>query len=363
MRRKYLFLGLLLVLCCCLSACQLLPEEEAPKTAPLLRTYTRATYNTDKVIRETLIKKQSMSCKYVPVQTAGLSFEVGGEYIDEIFVQTGSFVEAGELLAQLRLEDMLEQIKNVKLQIEEINLRLGHLDALEDIALRRCEIEEGSQGLAALRKAQDQVKEDFIGRRKSYEDSLTLKQITLETLEEKLAQRQIYAPFTGTVTYVRKYDDGARSVKGERILTLSDSTMSIFRMETEYWHHFRPGDEVEITVSKQNYVAIVASEEELGLPVTEKKEGKKAVVYLRLKEPAFDLEDGDAGRFDLILQVWEDVLTVPSTAVSSAGDQPIVYYVRQDGTRGYKTIEIGETVNRRTIVLSGLEEGDEIIVK
>jgi len=115
-------------------------------------------------------------------------------------------------------------------------------------------------------------------------------------------------------------------------------------------------------VGNNSYSAVVTTEEELGLPVQEKVEGERAYVYFALLEPSLELESGDTGSISILLDSRYDVLMLPSTAISSAGGEPIVYYQREDGMKAYKTIVTGLSVNRMTEIISGLEEGEIVIV-
>jgi len=87
-----------------LSSCALLPEEETFKTAPIIKTYEVESYELAYVTRTDLIKSVKITCTYMPVQSEKLSFAVGGEYVDEIFVQPGEHVVKGQLLGQLNLD-------------------------------------------------------------------------------------------------------------------------------------------------------------------------------------------------------------------------------------------------------------------
>ena len=362
MRAKYRLIPALLAATMLLSSCALLPEEEVPQAAPLIRSYEREAFQTAFVQREDLILTQKISCTYVPVQKETLSFALGGEYIDEVLVQVGDSVKAGDVLAQLRLDNIKERIAQTQSEIVQTQLRLKQLNAQEKIALRRSEIENAQRTAEEKQEASEKLEETFAARRQSISDTLYLKEVTLEALQKDLAERQIIAPFDGTITYTAKIKDGDMSVFGYTVVTVADSTLSLFRAETEYWSSFAPGDAAEIAVSKAVYQATVVDEAELGITPGEKVEGKKAYVYFKLDEPSFELESGDRGSVTLVLDERLDVLTVPKDAVSTAGDRSIVYYQREDGMKAYKVVEVGITVNRRTEIISGLSEGESVIV-
>ena len=117
-----------------------------------------------------------------------------------------------------------------------------------------------------------------------------------------------------------------------------------------------------IEVDDEYLEAVVTDEETLGIEKKEKIADKIAPVYLVLSEPNFQLEDGDYGYYTLVLDERYDVLHVSKDAISYAGERPIVYYVRPDGMKAFKTVEIGITVDDRIEIISGLEEGEQIII-
>ena len=185
--------------------------------------------------------------------------------------------------------------------------------------------------------------------------------VQLPEYERQLARRRIYAAFTGTVTYVRRVNDGYRSSTYDSILTIADSTTSTFRAQTEYWNYFTPGDSCVVSVGKVEYAATVVSETDLGLPVTEREEGKRGDVYLVLDEINFELEDGDRGSITLILDQRENVLKLPAKAVGKMNGDPVVYYQDEEGVKRYRFVTCGITGNGETEIIDGVTEGEAII--
>lgn len=362
MGRKYLMLAAALLSLLLLPSCALIPQEEEVRTVPLVKEYVREEFSTVTVQRGNLVLTENVTCKYVPVQKVMLSFALGGEYVDKVFVSVGDTVEKGQLLAQLQLDDLELRITQTQQAIAELELKQSYLGKEYELALRRQEI--AGEGLDPLSAAQAlaAVHSQYEVQGRSIADALNLQYLTLATLEEDLAERQIFAPFAGTITDTQEFDEGERSVYGNGVVTLADATMSLFRAETKYWHLFQPGDEYEIVASKTPYAAVVTAESDLGLPEQEKVEGKKAYVYFVLKEPAFDLEDNQSGLIELVLDQRTDVLYVAKNAISGADGRPIVYYQREDGMKAYKYVETGLEVGKQVEIISGLEEGEHVIV-
>ncbi len=358
--------GLLLVMIAgmlLMSSCSLLPEEETFSAAPLIRQYEREEFKFAFAERGNMVLEQKISCTYVPVQTEGLRFKIGGEYFGEIFVKVGDSVKKGQLLAQLNLDGVGDRIESCRMQIDKLGMRIAALEENRALALDRQRILHDQSTREELNRALESVNEQYDSQKRSLEDELEIALLQLSEYEQELSDRQLRAGIDGTVTFVRGVRSGDRSVAGERFMTIADARVSLFRSETKLWNEFEPGDEILITANKKEYEAVVASEEELGLPPQEKVADKEAYVYFLLKAPAFDLEDGDRGTIVLTLDSRTDVLMVPESAISSANGQSIVYYQNEEGLKAYKPVETGLVANKMIEIISGLTEGESVIVE
>lgn len=361
MKRWILFL--LIAACLLLSACSLLPAEETFRTAPVIRDYERETFTFAYVERGDMLLSQQLICTYVPVQTQTLSFSVGGLYYDEIYVSEGDYVQKGQLLAQLDLNGVEEQIENCALQIKKLNLRIAGLEENRTLALERQKIVMQDHTEQERNAALQKINDEYDRQRRSIQDELDIARLQMEEYETLVANRQLRAGIDGTVTYVRSIKDGQQSVAEERVIAIVDATNSIFRVETKLWNHFTAGDTYVITVSGEEFKAQVVSEDEIGLQEAEKTEGKAAYVYLQLKTPAMQLEDGDRGTLMLELDSRKDVLMIPEKAVVAAKGKTIVYYQDEHGMKAYKTVEIGLVADGMVEIISGLTEGESIIME
>lgn len=362
MRRKCLLFSAMLVSVTMLSSCALLPEEEEIRTTPVVREYVQEEYETVKVARGDLVSTERVSARYVPVQRESISFQLIDEYVDKMLVQVGESVQEGQLLGQLRVDDIEKEIAEVRRSVEELELRSAYLEEEYALALRRLEITMAQMDRSDAREALADLEEEFNARRDVLKDELEIKQLTLDTLEENLAKRQLRAPFAGTVTYVREYEEGHRTSYAENAVTVADSTRTMFRGETKNWDKFVVGEQYEITVGSDSYALEVVDEETLGIAAKEKTPGERGYVYFLLTEPAVGLEDGDSGSVHLELQRLSDVLYVPSKAVITAGDMSLVYYQNENGLKAYKEVVVGAKIGQNVEIISGLTEGEEIIV-
>ena len=361
MKRKWI--ALLAAGCMTLTACNLLPEEETFRTAPLIREYQREEFTQAACTRGDLSLTRSINCVYVPVRTESLKFMLGGERYDGFYVVAGDNVTEGELLAQLDLSGIEQNMETAQRSIERLQVQLEHLAQDRQLALERRRVEYEAADAAALAEALDAVNESYDARRQDLEDALDIARLRLSDYERQLAERQLRAPMDGTVTYVRRVKQGDVSVAGERVITVADSTMSLFRAETDLWDQFEVGQLVTITSSKVDYEAVVMAEEELGLTPAEKRPGEKAYVYFALTEPTFDLEDNDRGTLVIELDSRKDVLRVPSGAISTINGETVVYYQDDEGMKAYKKVTVGLEAGGLIEVVAGLEEGELVIAE
>ena len=353
-----------------LPACGLLPTEEVYKTAPVIRDYTMPEYKTGTCERMNLQLSEAINCSYVPVRNEELTFGVSGPHFDAFFVDVGDQVEEGTLLAQLDLSTLLSDIEKTERSLEQYEVELSYLDQFREIAVKKARIAAGGTETGnsaadrsdAVVQAVEAVNAQYDARQQSLTDSIGIAEMRLRDYEEQKGNLQIYAPFSGTVTKERSITDEDIPAITDVIVTLADSTMSVFRAETDQWDLLHPGDLYVITSSKVEYESKIVSEAELGLPETPHVKGEKGYVYFALTEPAFELEDNARGTATLIKDTREQVLAVPKEALSEIGGKTVVYYLDEQGIKAYKEVTVGLVAGKYAEILSGLAEGDVVIL-
>jgi HlyD family secretion protein len=85
-------------------------------------------------------------------------------------------------------------------------------------------------------------------------------------------------------------------------------------------------------------------------------------VTVRLEGRNSRLRDGQTARVDVTTAERENVLSVPNAAVRRQGDTDIVVVVEPDGRQRIVTIRAGLVGADRTEVVSGLSEGQRVIL-
>lgn len=376
MRKKWLpFLAGIFLLSC--TSCAIMPVEEELPAAPVVRAYEVEEYEQTPVLRGDLQLSKKVNCTYRPAKSADLSFVLGGEYISAVYVETGQLVKKGQLLAELEQGNIDEQIEAQEYALAQSRVKLRH--AREDRALdlekqellcrdleERLEAAVPETDTAALksqleaqRAEKNRLASQYDNQIETLNDGIYIQDKKLSQLRLEKSRRQIYASIDGTVTFVRQVEEGQRSVKDERFITVSDMETSVFVVKGEDCQYFKAGGHVDVVYKKTAYPAQVVDAASLGL--TEQEDGE-ARCYLQLLHPNPELESGNAGAVNVILDERKDVLYTLAEAVKTANGQKIVYYLDENGIKAMKNVETGLKAGEWIEIVSGLEEGDSIVL-
>lgn len=343
------------------TGCGLFPEEETFAHAPVVHEYEGAVYKTTKVKRGLVELYESLSVTYVPLQSENLSFGITGIGYGDFYVGVGDAVKKGDVLGVLDLADLEEQIAQSEEQAEELKLSIKQNEEMRSIKLREAQEMYADASSSDRDEALSKINEQFDTRRQGFDDRLTVIDLKIESLKNTVAERQIIAPFDGTVIYIYETQVGELSDRTKTVMRIADSTMSLFRGSTENWNKVNFDAEYTIEVAGNTFTAHAVTEEELGIPETPHVEGEKGYVYFALNENSYAISDKASGRVRMMLDEKEDVLYVPNTAVTTMNDKTILYYPKETGIRYYKEVEVGLVGTNYTEIISGVDEGQEVI--
>ena len=100
---------------------------------------------------------------------------------------------------------------------------------------------------------------------------------------------------------------------------------------------------------------------ELGL--SQSQEDSEPVAYLQLLQPDPTLENGASGNVHVILDQREDVTYVDKKAIKTADGRQFVYMLDEDGLRIRQEVTTGLESGDFVEIISGLTEGDSVILE
>ena len=115
----------------------------------------------------------------------------------------------------------------------------------------------------------------------------------------------------------------------------------------------------------EDYTATVVTAEDIGLQSIKRPDNPKEVseVYFFVPDEDLYLQSTDAGSVTLLIDEKEDVLYIPESAITTVNDKEIVYMENADGIRSVKYIQTGLHADDKVEILSGLQQGDSVILE
>lgn len=335
-----------------LAGCGLLPEEERAPTPPIIRSYEKTEYKLAATERGDIVKREKATFKYAPALKESLAFPVDGSMLAGVYVTVGETVEKGTLLAELDDDGLVELADAQRERIAELEASVETLERDLALELRALDVRiSADPENAQLKASRESTSERYKADIDASKLRLSAARSKLGELEDGIASRKLYAPFDGTVTFIKSFGaESYRSTAGEVFITISDKTMLTFTAEGETAAAlFEVGDEVEIAVGDETYPAEIVAKTEQS-------------VTLEPDEHIPGVGEGSYGNVSVVTGAVYDVLRVPSNAIKSANGQSIVY-ILSDGVRTLREVETGFSADGYTEIVSGLSEGEQVIAQ
>lgn len=217
-----------------------------------------------------------------------LSFKQADRYLDNVYVELGQLVSAGDVLASTIFEPPDILLAQQRLLRQE--LARFEVDYANEYSRLRSVIEELR---LALTFATDDEWERYSLKLSLYE--LRLENFLLDRRHERenfrrrqnemydmLAVEQIIAPFCGVITFVSNAAHGATLLEGQRVISIADTSSLYFVVALAPDTVIRYGDVflLEVTDVAEFYVQVVNDNFAAGLP------GANTRYYLTPVNPA-----------------------------------------------------------------------------
>jgi len=312
------------------------------------------------VTRSDIIKTVLVDGNLVMPNKAYLSFGVTGT-VKEVLVAEGNNVTKGQVLARLDASSLESSVKVAELQVKiaeeqvkqaraqyqiaSINLQNAPTPSQEKVFREQLNIAEASWSAARL--------------------NLEIAKLNLESAKLNLEKAIIVAPFDGVIADVS-------ITKGQQISTATLATPAISLVDTSKIEMSGFIDELDIATVKVGQEASILLD---SLPDTEIK-GKVTFISpigtnragivsyattIALESPSAELRDGMTATAKVVIERRDDVLIIPNKAIKVTSGKFMVK-VLVDGQIEEREITVGLTDGTNTEVLSGLEEGEKVIL-
>ena len=331
-----------------------------------------------------------------PGRTVHITALQGGR-VEEIHVEDGAFVKAGERLLSLANSDLaldfmnretqiIEQINNLrstriqldqnKRQVQEqlLDVKYRYQEQVRTFAIdsslyRQGAIPKGDldasvneliylKGLIDLTRERSETDEAYrrmqLGR---IDQSIELMERNLEAIRRSLDDLVITAPIAGQMSQF-SHEVGESKVKGEGLgrIDVLDSFLVSAPVDQFYLNRVSIGQEAIADLNGRTY----------GLEVYKifpAVENGQFEIHLRFTEEEIpNPRRGQNLRVRLSLSATEEALRIPKGGFYGSTGGRFVYVINKDGLAEKREIELGAQNPEYYKVISGLEEGEQVIL-
>jgi macrolide-specific efflux system membrane fusion protein len=320
----------------------------------------QSTPTTVNVTRGDIVKTVLVDGNLEMPNKAYLSFGTTGT-VTEVLVSEGDNVTKDEVLARLDAQSLNSSVEVAELQVKiaqdqveaaqaqyeiaQINLDKGVLGQSEDVLEQQVNIAEANWETAKM--------------------NLKIAKLNLESAKLNLDKAMIVAPFDGVVADVS-------ITEGEQISTTALATPAISLVDTSEIEMQGYIDELDVAMVKLGQAANITldalpDEQVTGSvtfisPISTVRAGIVSyATTITLENLSAELKDGMSATAEVVVERRDNVLLVPNTVIQGILENPMVV-VLVDGQQEQRPITLGLSDGFNTEVLSGLEEGEEVVV-
>jgi RND family efflux transporter MFP subunit len=325
------------------------PKEEAATPLPVAVA---------KVTREDLFNQVTMPAEFRPYLQVELHAKVSG-YVDQINVDIGDQVKAGQLLAKLEVPELQAELDHASAQekLAEADYKDAHLIYNRLVAVNKEHPNLVAQQDLDTAESKDHTTEAAIAGAKA----------DVEKYQTLVGYTRITAPFDGVITW-RYADPGSLIQAGTASDTQSLPLVRVsdnyhlrldFPVSVAYVKDIRINDPVEVRVQSVGGKSFTGTISRCTQKVNE--DTRTMITEIEVPNPKLELVPGMYAEVDLKVGRRLATLSVPIEAVS-ADKQATVYLVNRDGEIEVRPVTLGLETSDKYEILTGLGEGDMVMV-
>lgn len=303
--------------------------------------------------------------------------------IDNIAVNLGDQVKKGDLIAQIDNLTQKNTLKEAQASLSIINAQYRAKQAQIYEATAEFERQQkmfkngvASQSIFDTAQATLTV---YSAELEQIEAQKEQALISVDNAKLELGYTTIVAPIDGTVIYISAQQGQTISNNQETpsIVELAQLTTMTIKAEVSEADviHIKPGQQVYFSIlgdTKQKYTAVLRAIEPGPTLLTgddsQLSIGDSDAIYYNalfdVDNPDQLLRIGMTAQVSIILDSAADVLQVPAQVLTKTPNKQNSYQVpvKVDNKVEYRDVEVGINNSVNAQILSGLEEGDEIII-
>jgi multidrug efflux pump subunit AcrA (membrane-fusion protein) len=369
--------------------------QATPTALPRIQQYQPTIYTVE---RGPIESDTIVNGNIVPSRQDELFFRTSG-YVTRVLVKEGEYVEAGQLLAEMQVDDLLNQLEQADIDLQVAQTNLAKAEAARKFAVDRAAIDV-SVSEARLALAELDLENSYSTEAKERaEINLTIQQaylelsklalqeardnaeatyeaqsvdrslLTVTRLQGYLAERQIYAPYSGVIMKSR-VREGNSADAFQEVIMIGDPTETVIRSPMDYdlRNLLSKNSEITLKLSADAEESYVVQFLPNFIPLSDSTEEKSTVAaaeFLYFSVPP-ELQGNDEllsrpAMLKVILGREDDALLLPPAAIRNYRGLDFVIVIDGEERRRVEIYEIGLKTPDRWQVNADLKEGDQVL--
>lgn len=301
-------------------------------------------------------------------------------YIRKRYVDIGDRVQSGQVVAEIEAPELGQQILQARAAVDQANAAVQQAEASlqqgrSNETLARVTAERWKKLLDkgvvsrqdndtyqmqwAAQQANVQALEKAVAAAKSNTGAM---EANVSRLTDLLNYQTVRSPFAGVIT-VRNIDTGVLVTEGSTLLyrvAQTDRLRTYLNVPQSEAESVRVGQTAALTIPDlpgRRFPGTVTRTSNALDPAS-----RTLLVEVQAANPAGQLVPGMYAQVDLTVPRKNPPLVIPGDTLVIRADGPQVAVLKPDGTVHFTRVQLGRDFGATLEVLSGLEEGQELVV-
>jgi RND family efflux transporter MFP subunit len=362
----------------CLIGCNGSGKSESLNSAPVAAVV--------KVQRKNISSTLEISSEFLPFQEIDVFAKVSG-YVQKLYVDYGTHVKRGQLLALLEIPELQQQllqdeasVRRAEQDVSRAQEEQSRAQSAYNVAHltygRLADVQKSKPELMSQQEIDEAQGKDLEANAgvSSAKDAVSASEQALLASKAALAKDQamfeysrMTAPFDGVVTQLYAFTGallpaGTSAAKGDSALcrlSQNDLLRLVIPVPERAVPDIRDGEAVDVDVSSLHKAftgKIVRYSDQIDLTT------RTMHTEVDVPNPGYELVPGMYASVRIPLHSVQGVLTVPVQAVQSTGTgQGVVLLVGADNKLERREVKVGLQTAEDAEVLSGLRENDTVV--
>ena len=348
---------------------------------------------TSKAVRGELVKSIESNGEIYATELIDVGAQVGGQ-IKKLYVKLGDVVKAGDMIAEIDSATQQNNVDTKKAQLGIYEAKLNSAKVALEISKTKFKREQELFAKNATSKEEFENAKNTLAANeaslKEIEAQVAQAKISLNTAQIDLGYTKITAPKDGVVVSVQ-VEEGQTVNSNQTtptIVNIADLSKVLLKMEIAEGDitKIKVGSKVEYSILSEPNRKFHAQISSIDPGLTTLSNGKykttsssgsttssssSSAIYYYAKavvdNPDGTLRIGMTTQNTVILDSAKDTVIVPSIAVKNEEGKSVVYVLKRDKngleTAERREVQTGLIDSLKTQILSGVEEGEDVVTK